>query len=74
MHGIANSIAPLAVIITPANTKPGAYDPNLSNNVPATGGPTSDAIPWNNNNRPNAVWEETIKKSGKSELTNLNFH
>lgn len=54
MNGIANSIAPLAVIITPANTKPGAYDPNLSNKVPAAGGPTNDAIPWNNSNKPNA--------------------
>lgn len=55
MNGMANSIAPLAVIITPANTKPGAYDPNLSNNVPAAGGPTSDAIPWNSSNKPNAL-------------------
>lgn len=54
MHGIANNIAPLAVIITPANKKPGAYDPKLSNNVPAAGGPTNDAIPWNSNNKPKA--------------------
>lgn len=54
IHGMANNIAPLAVIITPASTKPGAYDPNLSNKVPAAGGPTNDAIPWNSNSKPKA--------------------
>lgn len=69
--GMMKSITPLNKMNIPAQKNPGLYDNVKSYKAPAIGGPISEATPWNNSNKPNALVNFS-RPSKSTRITDVN--